>query len=67
MISGGVTIGDHSFIGVNSTIREHLEIGRDCIVGAGTLILKNVAEGSSYMEAGSADSGVPSHRMKSLL
>ncbi len=66
-ISGGVKIGAHSFIGVNATIREHLTIGRDCIVGAGTLIMKDTADGSGYLNPGTMDSGIPSHRLRSLL
>lgn len=66
-ISGGVKIGANSFVGVNATIREHLSIGRDCIIGAGTLILKDTTDNSSYLEPGTQDSGIPSRRMRSLL
>ena len=66
-ICGGVSIGTRSFIGANSTIREHLRVGDDCIVGAGALILKNTAAGSSYLAAGTLDSGLPSRRVRSML
>ena len=66
-ICGGATIGARSFIGVNTTIREHIKIGRDCIVGAGTLIIKDTADGSGYLGLGTKDSGVPSRRLRSLL
>ena len=66
-VSGGVRIGANSFVGVNATIREHLSIGRDCIIGAGTLILKDTADDSSYLEPETQDSGIPSRRMRSLL
>lgn len=66
-ISGGVKIGANSFIGVNATIREHLAIGRDCIVGACTLIMKDTADGSGYLDPGTTDYGIPSRRLRSLL
>lgn len=66
-ICGGVRIGANSFIGVNATIREHLNIGSDCIIGAGTLILQDTADGSGYIGNGTADSGIPSRRLQSLL
>ena len=66
-ISGGVRIGANSFIGVNTTIREHLSIGADCIIGAGSLILRDTADGSGYLVSGTADSGIPSRRLRSLL
>ena len=66
-LCGGVTIGTRSFIGANSTVREHLRVGSDCIVGAGALILKDTADGSGYLTAGTPDSGIPSRRLRSLL
>ena len=66
-LSGGVRVGARSFVGVNATVKDHVEIGADCLIGAGTLILKDAAPGSGYIEAGSADSGIPSRRLRSLL
>lgn len=66
-LSGGVTVGARSFIGVNATVREHVKIGTDCIVGARTLILRDTVDGSSYIETDTADSGIPSRRLRSLL
>lgn len=66
-ISGGVKVGPRSFLGVNSTVREHLMIGADCIVGAGALILGDTPPGSSFVTTGTANSGIPSRRLRSLL
>jgi len=66
-ISGGVKIEPHCFIGVNATLREHVTIGRDCIVGAGALILEDTPAGSSYVLPATANAGIPSRRMQSIL
>jgi sugar O-acyltransferase (sialic acid O-acetyltransferase NeuD family) len=66
-LCGGVTVGARSFIGANATVREHLRVGSDCLIGAGALILKDTADGSGYLTAGTPDSGIPSRRLRSLL
>ena len=66
-VSGGVKIGPHCFVGVNATLREHVTIGRDCIVGAGALILEDTPAGSCYAVPGTANAGIPSRRMQSIL
>ena len=66
-LCGGVKVGARSFIGANATVREHLRVGQDCLIGAGALILKDAADGSGYLVAGTPDSGIPSRRLRSLL
>ena len=34
----GCTIGDHSLIGIQSVVLNHARIGRNCLVGAGSLV-----------------------------
>jgi len=46
VLTGGVKIGELSFIGANSTIFPGVEIGYNCIVGAGTIVRKNVPDNS---------------------
>jgi len=41
-----VNIGDRVFIGVNSTIMPGVTIGNDCIIGAMSIVLKDVASGT---------------------
>ena len=39
-----VKIGDHTFIGPNSTILMGTEIGKHCVIGAGAVVTKNVPD-----------------------
>jgi len=41
VISGNVTVGDSSFIGVNSTLRDGITLGAGCLVGAGSLVMRD--------------------------
>jgi sugar O-acyltransferase (sialic acid O-acetyltransferase NeuD family) len=45
VISGFCSIGKNSFIGVNSTFNDNISIGRDVIVGSGSLIVKSFNDG----------------------
>lgn len=49
VISGYVNIKSFCFIGVNSTIRDHITIEKECILGAGSLIMKNTLEKEVYI------------------
>ena len=46
VLCGGVHIGRASFVGANATIIQEKTIGKNSIIGAGTLIRKNVEENS---------------------
>lgn len=48
VISGAVKVNDYSFIGVNATIRDNITIARECLIGAGTVILKNTEDKGVY-------------------
>jgi carbonic anhydrase/acetyltransferase-like protein (isoleucine patch superfamily) len=41
VISGGVTVEESCFIGVNATLRDHIVIGKKTLIGAGSLIMKS--------------------------
>jgi sugar O-acyltransferase (sialic acid O-acetyltransferase NeuD family) len=43
-ISGGVKMGDRNLLGVNSTILQFKSIGSDAIVGAGSMVNKDVPD-----------------------
>lgn len=45
---GKITIHDNCFIGMQSTLMPDVEIGPNAIVGAGSLVTKNVPEGCVY-------------------
>ena len=67
VISGHVRVGANSFVGVNATLRDKIILGEDTIVGAGVLALNNTAENTAYLATPSPESGIPSHRLQSLL
>lgn len=43
-ISGGVKMGDRNLLGVNSTILQFKSIGNDAIIGAGSMVNKDVPD-----------------------
>jgi sugar O-acyltransferase (sialic acid O-acetyltransferase NeuD family) len=48
-IAGGVRIGRRSWIGIGTSVREMIEVGSDCVVGAGSVVVGNVADGTRVM------------------
>lgn len=48
-IAGGVKIGPYAFLGISSTIRNKVAVARECVVGAGALILQDTEEREVYM------------------
>ena len=58
-IAGRVTIGKYSTIGTNATILPDLKIGKNCIIGAGSVITKDVNDNSVFI-------GVPGKFQKSF-
>ena len=49
-LGGHITVGANSFIGLSATINQRVKIGKECIIGAGTLITKNVNDKEVYAE-----------------
>jgi len=49
VISGHVTVGAYSFIGVNATLRNSISIGEASLIGAGALIMKDTRPHSVYV------------------
>ncbi len=45
VILGNCKIGRATYIGANSTIREKVTIGHDCMIGMGAVVLKDVPDG----------------------
>ena len=43
---GAITIGESSFIGCNSVIMPGVKIGKNCVVGAGSVVTKDVPDGT---------------------
>ena len=48
-ISGSVKIGDKAWIAPNACVREGLTIGANAVVGLGSVVVKDVAEGTTVM------------------
>jgi sugar O-acyltransferase (sialic acid O-acetyltransferase NeuD family) len=49
VISGSVKIGPYCFVGVNSTLRDGITVGRENVIGAGALIMKDTKDKSVYI------------------
>lgn len=49
VISGFCEVGEYCFMGVNSCVGDNLKIARDCIIGAGAVVVKNAEEGKVYV------------------
>ena len=64
VISGAARIGEQTFLGVNSTVNDSVSIGRECVIGSGSLIAKDVADFSVLSTAPAELSRVPSHRLR---
>jgi sugar O-acyltransferase (sialic acid O-acetyltransferase NeuD family) len=48
-INGNVSIGASSFLGSGSIIKEGIYIGEDCLVGMGTIVRKDISNGTKYV------------------
>jgi len=66
VISGACTIGEHSFFGVNATVRDETIVGRETIVGAGTAIMADTEPFSVYKVKGTEPAGFRSDQLRSL-
>jgi sugar O-acyltransferase (sialic acid O-acetyltransferase NeuD family) len=51
VISGNTVIEPYCFIGVSATVGHEITVGRESFIGAATLVTKNVAPQSVYVEA----------------
>jgi sugar O-acyltransferase (sialic acid O-acetyltransferase NeuD family) len=49
VVSGHVTVGPYSFIGVNATLRNSIDIAQGTLVGAGAVIMKSTRENGVYL------------------
>jgi len=48
VISGFCEVGEYCFIGVNATVANNIRIAKDCLIGAGAVILRDTKEGKIY-------------------
>lgn len=54
-LGGGVSIGDDSWLGIGSCVKDHIRICPGCVTGAGAVVVKNINEIGTYV-------GVPAVR-----
>lgn len=47
-LAGGVDVGNRTFIGMNSTIKQRVKIGYDNIIGMGSIISEDTGNGEVY-------------------
>ncbi|MCB0888341.1 MAG: hypothetical protein KDB38_02935 [Nocardioidaceae bacterium] len=48
VVGGVVEIGDHSHIGLGAVILPHKKIGRNCIIGAGSVVTRDIPDGQVW-------------------
>lgn len=66
VISGNCHIEPSCFLGVNSTLRDGIRIGRKSVLGVGARILDDVAADGVYMEKATERARVPSSRLRGI-
>jgi len=66
VVSGGVEIGEQCFIGVNATLRDHIKIGCECVIGAGTLLLADTEPEGVYIGKATERSKIPSKKLRRI-
>ncbi|GAA6138650.1 acetyltransferase [Arenicella sp. 4NH20-0111] len=66
VVSGGVNVGRQCFIGVNATLRDHIDVGDLSVVGAGVLMLKSCDEASLLIGKATPPSGRKSTDLKRI-
>src|SRR3546814_8126798 len=64
ILSGAVTVGDNTFIGVNATLGDNIAIGAHCVVGAGALVLKDAPDRTVFPGAATEPSKIPRDRKR---
>lgn len=45
LVGGGITVGDHVWIGANATILPGVRIGSNTIIGAGSVVTRDIPDG----------------------
>lgn len=49
VLAGNVSVGENSFIGANSVIKQGVKIGRNATIGAGTVVLHDIPDGEIWV------------------
>ncbi|MCX7897462.1 MAG: acetyltransferase [Rhodocyclaceae bacterium] len=64
VIAGGVKVGKRCFFGVNAATHDHIEIGDDCVIGAGSLVDRSLPASSVLLAVSSRLAPFPSSRLR---
>ncbi len=48
-LGGGVQIGDFSWMGIGSCTRHEINIGSNCMIGAGAVVVKNILDNTTVI------------------
>lgn len=48
-VAGSVSIGSCSYLAISSIVRNKVSIGKECVIGAGAIILENTEDRSVYL------------------
>ena len=59
-------VGPYCFLGVNSTIRDGIKIGRECIIGAGSVVLHDTKEKEVYSPKNTKTLPISSDKIKRI-
>lgn len=68
-LSGGVSVGGYSrigsgsYLGIRATVRNKVSIGKECVIGAGALMLEDAEDGSVYMAKPATLLPIPSNKL----
>ena len=49
-LSGGVVVGERTHIGTGTSVIDDIVVGEDSIIVAGSIIYKDVASGTKYIQ-----------------
>lgn len=44
VLCGGVTVGNNSWLGSGATVIDHINIGKNVIIGAGSVVIRNIGD-----------------------
>lgn len=66
VVSGNCRVGEASFLGVNATLRDGINVGARCVIGAGALLLSDAEPEGVYLGPATERSRVPSSRLRGI-
>lgn len=55
-LGGTVNIGNYSHIGIGATVRNNVSVAENCIIGAGSVVVKDIRDSGTYV-------GVPAKKI----